>query len=175
MRALLAVCTIEGSDDSDPGPRPRFSGDISAPLLTICAQAEGVLQALALQALKAWTDADLARIHACVQHGAAGVLLRALHAALPAAAADPSAAYTASMAVVLLRRVVRDGGEAGEEAFLDADGVRVLLALSAAPSLCDRSLCLALYLLNDVTRRSAGALEAAVGAGAVPLIVGLLR
>lgn len=85
----------------------------------------------------------------------------------------PTAAYAASMAVILLRTLSRSG-EAGMGAFVSCGGVATLLRL--LPALReDRARCLALYLLSDVTRRSGDALGQAVDAGGVPLVVTCLR
>lgn len=85
----------------------------------------------------------------------------------------PTGAYAASMVVILLRTLTRSGEE-GMAAFVGGGGVGALLRL--LPTLReDRALCLALYLLSDVTRRSAQALGQAVQAGGVPLVVACLR
>ena len=86
---------------------------------------------------------------------------------------SPTSAYAASMAVILLRTLSRSG-EAGMAAFVGCGGVGALLRM--LPALReDRALCLALYLLSDVTRRSGEALGQAVEAGGVPLVVAALR
>jgi hypothetical protein len=83
--------------------------------------------------------------------------------------ATPTAAYAASMAVILLRMLTRSG-QGGMAAFVAGGGVGTLLRMLSTLQE-DRALCLLLYLLSDVTRRSGEALAQAVDASAVSLVV----
>lgn len=77
------------------------------------------------------------------------------------------------MAVILLRTLTRSGDE-GMAVFVACGGVAALLRL--LPTLSeDRALCLTLYLLSDVTRRSGDALGQATQAGGVSLVVECFR
>lgn len=178
VRSLLSICTLRAQSISGANLVPELAqageGDATIPLIRICARSTGVTQSLALQALKTWCEDHDGCIDKCIHANAVPLLLRILAASLPAAAPGTSAAYSSSMAVILLKALVRQGQD-GAAAFLDASGVETLLNLITQPSLDNRSLCLALYLINDTTRRSMEVLNHTINAGAVPHIVDILR
>lgn len=150
-------------------------GDISLPLLHLTSTTTGVAQSLALQALKTWSEDHPDCMQTCIRAGAIPLLLAVFSACLPTAAADVAAAYSASLAVIHLRAMVREGGDEGASAFLQANGVAILNSLLIQLALDPRSLCLVLYLLNDVTRRSSEVLDAAINARLVDQVVSVLR
>lgn len=150
-------------------------GDLAIPLLNICANSTGVVQSLALQALKTWFDDHAHCIDQCIQLGAVPMLLSIMSSSLPEAAPGTPAAYTASMAVILIKGIIRHSPQHGGEAFLAAGGLDTLLHLMSLSSPDDKSLCLVLYLINDITRRSIDILDQSINAHAVPRIVSILK
>ncbi len=177
---LLAICTRRLDDNgsrSSAAIAALGGGDISLPLLHIAGSTCGVAQALSLQALKTWAEDHDGCTQTCVRAGGVPLLLSVFSACLPVSAADVAAAYSASLTVILLRSMVREGGDEGAAAFLEANGVHTLIGLLTRLHAGGdaRSLCLVLYLLNDVTRRSAEVLDKAVAARAVDKVVEVLR
>jgi hypothetical protein len=184
LRYLLAICTRQhdagqSHNESQEEPKDERATEIvdtAMRLVHVCSTSEGVVQAVALQALKTWVEDYEMCVNICITKGnIVPTLLSTLHRSLPAATQAATAAYCASIAVILLRVFVRDGGTAGANAFLVSKGVETLLELIDAVACDERSLCLALYLLNDTTRRSMAVLEATVEAGAVRVVVGVLE
>lgn len=184
LRSLLAICTRQGGQGGQNAESPKRCfwkaesdvATVAARIVRICAASEGVLQAVALQALKVWVEDHEMCVELCIRQGnIVPILLSILSKSLPAATRIATAAYCASMAVILLRVFVRDGGVVGANAFLTSNGVKTLLELIDMTASDDRSLCLALYLLNDTTRRSMAVLEATIEAGAVRVVVDVLK
>ena len=177
IHCLLTISTRRDVSDARLGAVEAFlgTGDISLPLLHLCGSTSGVVQSLALHALKTWAEDHEDCLLTCIRADAISLLLSILERSLPTAASEVTAAYSASLAVILLRAMVRQRGDQGAGAFLEAGGVDVLLQLLTQVVLDDRSLCLVLYLMNDVTRRSAELLDEAVAANAVEKIVAVLR
>jgi hypothetical protein len=77
--------------------------------------------------------------------------------------------------VILLRALVRQDGPDASASFLAANGIEILLDLLTRLQLDNRSLCLVLYLMNDVTRRSSEVLDRAIESNAVDQVVAVLR
>ncbi|GAB4817620.1 hypothetical protein N2152v2_004666 [Parachlorella kessleri] len=144
-------------------------------LVDIVRRESGVVLALALHAIHIWSQGSATRTEACIRLGLLPRLLQVLSAVLVESQPQPSptAAYAASMVVILLRTLTRSGA-AGMAAFVSSGGVGALLHM--LPALHeDRALCLVLYLLSDVTRRSQQALAQAQEQGGVALVVACLR
>jgi hypothetical protein len=134
-----------------------------------------VAQSLSLQALKTWAENHEGCLQSCIQAGSIPLLLSVLAASLPASESDVAAAYSASLAVILLRALVREDGADASSSFLAANGIEILLDLLTRLQLDNRSSCLVLYLMNDVTRRSTEVLDRAIEAKAVDQVVAVLR
>lgn len=177
VQALLSTCTNKANFDCRSG---YFAGivtgeDMCLKLLHICSCTTGVCRALAIQALQSTLHDHADAISTCISTGVVPLLLSILIDALPSSSKDVSAAYTASVTVIVLRTLVRQGGDEGAAAFLAAEGIQILLVLMDYLTLESRSVCLILYLMNDVTRRSLKVLDAAIAAGALSYVVKVLR
>ncbi|KAL4524806.1 hypothetical protein Ndes2526B_g06997 [Nannochloris sp. 'desiccata'] len=173
---LLAICTRRlATDGQCCAVEALGGGDITIPLLHLCGTTSGVAQSLSLQALKTWAEDHEGCLQACIQAGSIPLLLSVLEASLPASESDVAAAYSASLAVILLRALVRQDGTDASSSFLAANGIAILLNLLTRLQLDTRSLCLVLYLMNDVTRRSTEVLDRAIEAKAVDQVVAVLR
>jgi hypothetical protein len=176
IHTLLAICTRRSATDSQcRAVEALGGGDITVPLLRLISTTSGVAQSLSLQALKTWAEDHEACLQTCIQAGSIPLLLSVLAASLPASESDVAAAYSASLAVILLRALVRQDGPDASESFLAANGIETLLDLLTRLQLDNRSLCLVLYLVNDVTRRSSEVLDRAIELNAVDQIVAALR
>ena len=176
VHTLLAICTRRVATDGKCSAVEAFGGgDITIPLLHLCSTTSGVVQSLSLQALKTWAEDNEGCLQTCIQAGSIPLLLSVLAASLPASESDVAAAYSASLAVILLRALVRQEGTGASSSFLAANGIETLLDLLTRLQLDNRSLCLVLYLMNDVTRRSSEVLDRAIESNAVDQVVAVLR
>ena len=176
IHTLLSLCTRKHISDARSNAIASLGGgDITISLLNLCSSTRGVPQALTLQALKTWSEDEEVCLKKCIDAGAIPLFLSVLVSSLPASGSDVAAAYSASLAVILLRGMLRESSDEAAEAFLQANGVEILLDLLNRLALNDRSLCLVLYLLNDATRRSAEVLDRAIAANAVHQVVAVLR
>jgi predicted DNA binding protein len=104
--------------------------------------------------LQLWCNSP-AKIDFLLSHHITSILLDALRVSLVADCSDIPATYTSSVAVLLLRNIIREPAthSLALTTFLDHQGVGLLLrALKFAKT--DRALSLALYLLNDISRHS---------------------
>jgi hypothetical protein len=158
------------------GQVPQCTSDhaMCADLLHIVRGQCGLVLALALHALHTWCGGRAGRAALCVSQGLVPLLVPILESSLVATQQDSTVAYISSMTVILLRALVQQEA-ATLPAFLQAGGIESLLRIASCEQSNERSLCLALYLLNDVTRHSGDALDQALEAGAVGAVVGALR
>lgn len=176
IHTLLSLCTRKYTSDARSNAIAALGGgDITIALLNLCSSTSGVPQALSLHALKTWSEDTEECLQKCIRAGAIPLLLSVFASSLPTSISDIAAAYSASLAVILLRGMLREGVDEGAEALLQANGVEILLDLLKQMALDDRSLCLVLYLLNDATRRSPEVLDRAIEANAVHQVVAVLR
>jgi len=176
VQTLLGISTRKvAADGQCCAVEALGGGDITIPLLHLCGTTSGVVQSLSLQALKTWAEDHVGCLKTCIQAGSIPLLLSVLAASLPASESDVAAAYSASLAVILLRALVREDGTDAPSSFLAANGIEILLDLLTRLHLDNRSLCLVLYLMNDVTRRSTEVLDRAIHAKAVDQVVVVLR
>jgi hypothetical protein len=173
LQKLLDIAKLDQESTAPQRHSPRLDTALCTHLLEVCASRSGVIRALALNILNHWAACSTARVHICVQLGAVSILLDVLTASLLAPVADPSSREAASLAVMALKRLIKDATAATATALVAAHGVSRVLDL-AAQLQNHRALGLTLYLLNDITRRCPQALDGALQATGVILIVQLL-
>jgi hypothetical protein len=162
---LIRICTIQNRQYSSSKTTNstqsqchhslrRSDSALCERLLSIATLHKGVNKALALHALQLWCSSP-SKIDFLLSRHIIAILLDALRVSLVADCSDIPATYTSSVAVLLLRNIIREPAthSLALNTFLDHQGVGLLLrALKFAKT--DRALSLALYLLKDISRHS---------------------
>lgn len=129
----------------------------------IAKQNSGIVLALALHAIQLWSHERNERIVAAIDQGIVALLTRALSCSLADChGPDMINSYVSSVAIILLRSFLRSDNALALQAIEDSDCLTVLFQI-VKHSDTDRSLCLSLYMLNDLSRRSAHTMSVIAG------------